>query len=178
MSPPEVAPITVVTPVPRVWSWWLRLTWPLADRGLWIKRPILRLSFIHIAHWGLVDRLPIGASSTPYILFQSNFDGPAPEYAEAFSLEMPWRIRGLWGGAYGFPGPRPPNDFVDYVLDHAAPGPCHYYARHPTATVRTVRAARELDKRFRRFRREARGLNPDDFAEAWSAFLTREQHNL
>jgi hypothetical protein len=173
-SPSEIAPITVITPVRRVWSWWLRLSWPPSDRGLWIKRPLLRLRFIHVAHWGLVDRgLP-----TPYILFQSNFDGPAREYAEAFSLEMPWRIRGLWGGAYGFPGPRPPNDFVDYVLEHAAPEPYHYYSRYPTGTVRTVRSALELKASFERFRRETTQLEPDAFAEAWRQFLTREQRNL
>jgi len=178
MSTPQIAPITVVSRVPRLWSLWLRLTWPLANRGLWIKRPTLRLSFIHIAHWGLIDRLPMGAPSTPYILFHSNFDGPAREYAEAFALELPWRIRALWGGAEGFPGPQPSNDFVDYVLDHAAAGPYHYYARYPTGTVRTVRAALGLDASFKRFRREAKGLDPDEFAEAWSRFLTTEQHNL
>jgi hypothetical protein len=177
-NPEEISPITVLTPVRRFWSWWLRLTWPAADRGLWIKRPTLRLNFIHVAHWGLIDRLPIGASSEPYILFQSNFDGPASEYAEAFALEMPWHIRGLWGGAYGFPGPDPSNDFVAYVLGHAVPGPYHYYARNPIATVRTVRAALELDASFERFRRETGHLGPDEFAAAWSEFLTREQHNL
>jgi hypothetical protein len=174
----QIAPITVLTPVRRFWSWWLRLTWPAADRGLWIKRPTLRLNFIHVAHWGLIERLPTGTPSHPYILFQSNFDGPAREYAEAFALELPWRIRGLWAGGYGFPGPSPSNDFVDYVLGHAVKEPYHYYSRYPTATVRTVRAALELEASFERFRRETRGLGPDEFAEAWKRFLTREQHNL
>jgi hypothetical protein len=184
-DPPEIKPITVVTPMRRLWSWWLWLSWPPADRGLWIKRPILRLSFIHVAHWGQIDRLPAAASRlraaplpTPYVIFQSNFDGPAREYAEAFSFEMPWRIRGLWGGAYGFPGPRPSNRFVDYVLSHAAEEPYHYYSRYPAATVRTVRAARELDAAFAQFRRRAKGLDPHAFAKAWQEFLTREQHNL
>ena len=182
---PRISPITVVTPARRLWSWWLRLTWPSANRGLWIKRPVLRLQFIHVAHWGLIDRLPASLAPgrarrlpTPYILFQSNFDGRASEYAEAFALEMPWRIRGLWGGAYGFPGPQPSNDFVSYVLDHAVHEPYHYYARDPTGTVRTVGAALALGESFDRFRNEASGLDPDAFARAWREFLTREQHNL
>jgi hypothetical protein len=185
MARSEISPITVITPVRRVWSWWLRLTWPPADHGLWIKRPALRLQFIHVAHWGLIDRLPASVARgrarrlpSPYIVFQSNFDGPAPEYAEAFSVEMPWRIRGLWAGAYGFPGPRPANDFVAYVLDHAVDEPYHYYARYPTGTVRTVRAALQLEESFACFRREASGLGPEEFARAWREFLTREQHNL
>ena len=181
----EIAPITVVTPVRRLWSWWLRLTWPGSDRSSFIKRPLLRLSFIHVAHWALIDRLPASARRrrarrlpTPYVLFQSNFDGPAAEYAEAFALEVPWRIRGLWGGAYGFPGPRPPNEFVRYVLEHAVAEPYHYYSRYPTATVRTVRSALRLRRSFERFRRETAELGPEAFAAAWRRFLTDEQRNL
>jgi hypothetical protein len=175
----------VVTPVPRPWSWWLRLTWPGSDRSAHVKRPLLRLSFIHAAHWGLIDRLPASAGRrrsrrlpTPYIVFQSNFDGPTAEYAEAFAIEMPWRVRGLWGGAYGFPGPRPPNDFVDYVLDHAVENPCHYYCRYPGGTVRTIRAALELRDRLELFRRDTSELDAEEFAVAWRRFLTEEQNRL
>ena len=181
----RIAPITVITAVSRPWSWWLRLTWPRADRSVFIKRPLLRLSFIHVAHWALIDRIPASAGRrrarrlpTPYVVFQSNFDGPAAEYAEAFALEMPWRIRGLWGGAYGFPGPRPANDFVRYVIDHAVDEPYHYHCRHPTATVRTVNAALRLRDGLERFRCETAELGPQEFAAAWRRFLTVHQRDL
>jgi hypothetical protein len=178
----RVAPITVITPVRRLWSLWLRLSWPVADASRIVKRPLLKLSFIHAAHWGLVDRLAVAGGRrrlpTPYVVFQSNFDGPATEYAEAFAIMVPWRIRGLWGGAYGFPGPRPANGFVAYVLDHALPGPYHYYARYPAGTVRTVRSALELRESFERLRRECEGLDAEALAAAWRRFLTREQANL
>ena len=180
----QIAPITVIAPVRRPWAWWLRLTWPRSDRSAFVKRPLLRLSFIHVAHWALIDRLPASAGRrarrlpTPYVFFQSNFDGPAAEYAEAFALEVPWRIRGLWGGAYGFPGPRPPNHFVRYVLEHAIDEPCHYYCRYPGATVRGVSAAQGVKKSFERFRRESAELGPDDFAAAWRRFLSDQQGNL
>ena len=158
--------------------------WPGSDRSVFIKRPLLRLRFIHVAHWALLDRLPASAGRrarrlpTPYVLFQSNFDGPAAEYAEAFALEIPWRIRGLWGGAYRFPGPRPANDFVRYVLKHAIAEPYHYYCRYPTATVRTVGAALHLRESFECFRRETSELEPEGFAAAWRQFLTAEQRSL
>jgi hypothetical protein len=184
-SPPAIAPITVLTPVRRTWSWWLRLSWPFADRSPWIKRPLLALSFIHAAHWGLMDRLPAAGPRrrgrrlpVPYVVFQSNFDGPAEEYAEAFAVKVAWRINGLWRGAYGFPGPRPQATFVKYVLDHAVNGSFHYYSAYPTGTVRTVRSALELEESFERFRRSAEDLDADAFAEAWREFLTREQRNL
>jgi hypothetical protein len=184
-NPPAIAPITVLTPVPRIWSWWLRLSWLFADRSRWIKRPLLALSFIHAAHWGLMDRLPAAGRRrgalrlpAPYVVFQSNFDGPAREYAEAFAIKVAWRINGLWWGAYGFPGPRPQARFVDYVLAHALKGRFHYYSAYPTGTVRTVRSALELERSFRRFRSDAAELDADAFAEAWHEFLTREQRNL
>lgn len=184
-SPQAISPITVLTPVRRVWSWWLRATWPVADRWPWIKRPLLALSFIHVAHWGLLDRVPaVGPRRrarrlpSPYVVFQSNFDGPAQEYAEAFAVTVAWRINGLWRGAYDFPGPRPQATFVKYVLDHAVKGPFHYYSAYPTGTVRTVRSALALADSFERFRRDAADLDADHFAEAWQEFLTREQRNL
>jgi hypothetical protein len=184
-SPPEISPITVLTPVRPIWGWWLRLSWLYADRSRWIKRPLLALSFIHAGHWGLMDRLPArgprrGARRlpAPYVVFQSNFDGPATEYAEAFAITVAWRINGLWAGGYGFPGPRPQSRFVKYVLDHAINGSYHYYAAYPTGTVRTVRSALELEQSFERFRRDAADLDADAFAGAWREFLTREQLNL
>jgi hypothetical protein len=184
-SPQAISPITVLTPVRRVWSWWLRATWPFADQSRWIKRPLLALSFIHVAHWGLMDRVPAAGPRrrarrlpSPYVVFQSNFDGPAQEYAEAFAIKVAWRINGLWRGAYGFPGPRPQATFVHYVLDHAVRGPFHYYSAYPHGTVRTVRSALALADSFERFRRDAADLDADRFAEAWRDFLTREQRNL
>jgi len=183
--PPEIAPITVLTPIPRVWSWWLRVTWWFADKSHFVKRPLLALSFIHAAHWGVFDRLPASAPRrrarrlpVRYILFQSNFDGPPREYAEAFAITVPWRIRGLWQGAYRFPGPRPEATFVEYVMDQRVKATLHYYSAYPTGTVRTVRSALALEESFERFRRGVAGLDADEFAEAWREFLTREQRNL
>jgi hypothetical protein len=186
-SPPQIRPITVLTPVRRVWAWWLWLSWKFAD-GVgsgWIKRPLLELSFIHAAHWALMDRLPAAAPRrrarrlpVPYVVFQSNFDGPPREYAEAFAIKVAWRINGLWRGAYGFPGPRPQTTFADYVLDHAVPGRYHYYSAYPGGTVRTVRSALALTDSFESFRSRAGDLDADEFAAAWREFLTREQRNL
>jgi hypothetical protein len=184
-STPNISPITVLTPVRPLWGWWLRTSWLYADRSRWIKRPLLALSFIHAAHWGLMNRLPAADARrrgrllpSPYVLFQSNFDGPAEEYAEAFAVKVAWRINGLWKGAYGFPGPRPQATFVDYVLDHAVGGSYHYYSAYPHGTVKTVRSALALEESFARFRRHAAGLDAHEFTKAWQEFLTREQHNL
>jgi hypothetical protein len=174
-APPRpISPITVVSPVRRPWSWWLLLSWPFANRSRLVKGRLLELSFIHVAHWGLAKR----GSRRPCVVFQSNFDGPAEHYAETFAVQVPWRIRGMWRGAYGFRDPSRPAAFARYVLEHAVNEPYHYYAAYPTATVRTVRAALRLRRSFAEFERRAAGLGPDELADAWREFLTREQPNL
>ena len=103
--------VVVISPARRWWAWWLRLSWPLADRNPLIKRTLVRLAFIHVAHWALVDKVPArdtGAGTRrlphPYLLFQSNFNDNLAAYIDAFALIVPWRMRLMWHGAYGFPG--------------------------------------------------------------------------
>jgi hypothetical protein len=183
--PPAVSQITILSPVRRLWTLWLRTTWPFADRLHFIKRPLLELSFIHVAHWALVDRLPAAAPRRrtrrlrdPYVLFQTNFDEPTAEYVEAFAIKVPGHVNRLWWGAYGFPGPRPQATFVNYVLGRAERGPSHSYCAYPHGTVRTVRSALVLRESFERFRRDAAALDDQEFAKRWRKFLTTEQRNL
>ena len=181
----KISPITVLTPAPSYWALWLRFTWFFADRSRFIKRPLLALEFIHVAHWGLVGRVPQNAERRhrrplprTYIVFQSNFDGPAQEYAEAFAIKVPGRIYGMWGRATGFPGPRPWDRFVRYVLDHAVNDARHYYAAYPVAGVREVNAALALREPFGDLVRRAPELEPDQLLAAWQRFLTDEQRHL
>jgi hypothetical protein len=183
--PRDISPITILTPVRRIWAWWLWATWPIADRLPWLKRPLHRLSFIHVAHWGLMDRLPAAASRrralrlpSPYIVFQTNFDGEPEDYVEAFAIKVPGHIHALWQGAYDFPGTRPQATFVKFVLQHAVPGQYHYYSAYPHGTVRTVRSALALEGSFERFRNQVAELDAYEFEDAWRQFLTREQRNL
>src|SRR5947208_10429763 len=100
----RISPITIISPVRRWWAWWLRLTWPLARRNTLVVRPLVRLGFINFAHWSLFDRVPATAGRRaprrlpqPYILFESNFNGPAEIYIDAFALVVPLRLGLLWG---------------------------------------------------------------------------------
>jgi len=181
----QISPITVFSPIRRWWGWWLWASWLIADRSALVKAGVLRLGFIHVAHWALVTRRPASAIdrprerlSPPYVLFQSNYDGVAEDYIETFAFKVPWHIRGMWGGGYGFPGPRPPSEFVHFVIDQAVEAKEHYYAAYPRGTVRSVRAALKLQPRFQEFREQAENMNDVEFAAAWQRFLTREQRNL
>jgi hypothetical protein len=189
----DTAPITIITPIRGFWRQWLLATWPGADRWpverTWIKRPLLALNFIHVAHWALFTRLPARAPRpratrlpTPYILFQSNYDGPAEEYIETFAFRVAWRIYGLWWGGYQFPGTRRSQKFVDFVLERGIElkdgHPYHYYAAYPAGTVRTVASALELRRRFEEFDARAAQLGPNALADEWARFLSREQERL
>jgi hypothetical protein len=174
-----ISPVTIITPIPRWWAFWLKMTWKLADRSAWVKGPLLRLGFIHVAHWGVVWRAgPRHRLPTPYLVFATNFDGPALPYIEAFSIVVPGRLRGMLWGCYTFPGPRPVNEFVAWVFDEACDGPIHYYAAYPDETVLTIRSALGLESAFDRLRGEVDPSDPPECAERWYAFVARNERDL
>jgi hypothetical protein len=178
--------ITIISPVRGWWGWWLRLTWPLADRTPPLKRALLRLSFIHFAHWSLFDRVPARAPrraarslGRPYLLFQSNYNGSADAYIGAFSLIVPWRMRLMWQGAYGFPGPTPIWRFKRFVVLKAIPADrYHYYGAYPEASTRMVVSALELRRRFDKFARRSAEWDPERFAAGYRKWVAEVQEHL
>jgi hypothetical protein len=166
--------ITIISPVRTWWAWWLRLSWPLARNNPLVLRPLFRLAFIHFAHWSLVRR-----PSGPYLLFQSTFNGDVKQYVDAFSLTVPGRMRLMWGGAHGFPGPRPMERFKTFIFAQAVPDDgYHFWSAYPEATTRMVCAALDLRPRFDRFHRDGAEATPEEFAAGYRAFLTEVQGRL
>ncbi|HLM50793.1 MAG TPA: hypothetical protein VK279_09615 [Solirubrobacteraceae bacterium] len=176
-APSRVAPITIISPVRRAWAWWLRLTWPLARRNPAIVRPLVRLGFINFAHWSLVDRIPASARRRegvrlphPYVLFQSNFNGPADLYIDAFSQVVRGRIWLLWGGAYRYPGARPMERFKRFIFARAIPTD-HYWCAYPQSSSRRIVSTLALTREVDAFGRRAAELPPAEFAAACDRFL-------
>jgi hypothetical protein len=183
-SPERITPITIISPVRRWWAWWLRLTWPLARRNPLITRPLVRLGFINFAHWSLFDRVPAGGRRRdarrlpqPYILFQSNFNGPADLYIDAFSLVVRGRLWLLWGRSYGYPGARPMERFRHFIFDKAVPTG-HYWSAYPDGSSRMVVSALALRDAMNDFARDAAALPPAEFAAAYRRFLVDVQEHL
>jgi hypothetical protein len=175
--------VVVISPVRGWWAWWLRLSWPSADRMSFLKRTLVRLSFIHVAHWSLLARMPAqgGAESRslphPYLLFQSNFNDDLNAYIDAFALIVPWRMRLMWGGAYGFPGPSVVDRFVQFVVDRATPVQ-HYYCAYPAGSARTIAVALDLSDRHTAFADAADTLGDAEFTAAWHQFVADNQQLL
>src|SRR4051794_3994157 len=123
-------PLTVLSPVPRWWGAWARLTWLAARllRGV-VQRPLRDLSFIHFAHWSLVARWPSDPAVSPddaadrTLVFLTNFDGSDIQYIDSFVRVVPFQIAALYGGARGFPGPFRFPPVARYIAGHRAPAP-------------------------------------------------------
>jgi hypothetical protein len=109
-----------------------------------------------------------------YLLFESNFNGRWDEYIDAFAYVLGRRMSMIWGGAYGFPGPRPAEPFKRYIRDHELPA-SHFYSAYPEATATTVQAALELDRRLDGFLEEAAAHAPWEFADRFRRFEAEVQ---
>jgi catalase len=175
--------IAIVTPVRRWWARWLRVDFALIAllrrvmRQREPSRPVKRLSFISFAHWAVVDRVGERRLPHPYIVFQSNFNGAAAEYFEAFARGLTLRMRGLWGGAYGVPDPSRLLDFARYIDEHWVPAE-HYYCAYPQASTKMVLSALELRQAFEEFANRAPALTPDAFEAEFRRFVAQVQRHL
>src|SRR3954471_20107600 len=174
-------PLTVLSPVPRWWAAWARLTWLGArlGRGL-VQRPLRDLWFIHFAHWCLVPRWPSDPAVSPddaadrTLVFLTTFDGSNIQYIDAFVRVVPFQIAALYGGARDFPGPFRFRPVARYIArhNHAVD---HFYAAHPEATTTSIAQALELRARFADFERRVAGADDATFVREWEAFLTAVQ---
>jgi hypothetical protein len=173
--------VTIVSPIHRWWALWLRATWPLADRSELIKRPLLRLSFIHFAHWALLARMPPAGGrrsarrlAHPYLLFVTNFNDDLDAYIDAFALLVPGRMRAMWQGVFRFPGPRPVDRFLRFIHERATPAD-YYYCAYPEASSTMIGNALRLAERHERFAAHTRDLSDAAFAVRYADFLTENQ---
>lgn len=182
--PDRATPLTILTPLRPWWAAWVRFTWLLAALTPLVARPLRRLSFIHFAHWSLITRWPVDrrlpaepAAGLPWMVFQTNFNGSANQYIAAFCRVVPGRIRLLYWGAYGFPGPRHAGP-VEHYIEHNSFPASHFYSAHPQASVTMITAALELRRRFHRFAAQAAAMDAAQLAPAYRRFLGQVQSLL
>jgi hypothetical protein len=174
----RASPLTVLTPLPRLWYRPLRAVLRVR-RWLGQSRRLRAMSFIHFAHWVTIDRFPGEQRRTryAYLLFQSNFDGSRSGYVDAFSVVIPLRMALLWGTSFGFPGARPPAPFRRYI-DRNDIRPDHYYRAYPDASVTEIAAALRVDELFRTVVQPVVDTDAATFATAWRRFVAAARHDL
>ena len=177
--------VSIISPIYRVWAWWLRGSWVVADRSAFIKKPLLDLKFIHFAHFSLVTRMPQKGNwmrrkrlTYPYILFQSNFNDDLNAYIDAFATAVPGHVMGVWGGVRRFPGPKPVDRFIGFVLPRVSKDYC-YYSAYPEYSATMITDGLRLRESLRAFeaassRNEADGK----FMKRVREFLAANQQYL
>jgi hypothetical protein len=160
----RATPLTVISPIRWWWKPWVRFTWLIARRVPMVAAPLRRLRFIHFARWALLPR--------NRLLFLTSFDGSDIQYIEAFVRVVPGRIRGLYFGAKGFPGPRRFGPVDRYIRDHSHPIG-HFWIAYPEASTTMVRHALELRDAYEAAQLDA--ADAETFGAEWRRFLTEVQ---
>jgi hypothetical protein len=162
---------TLLIPLRRGWSVWCRILFAAARRFEFISAPLRTQSFIHLAHWTLVDELcgrPLGRTS---LYFQSNFDSSMDEYVDVFVQAVPWHMRMVWAGGLGYPGLYPSDRYSTWSNDHANHVQ-HYYSGYPDATTSQVANSVLVADELAAVIAKAPDLSDDEFADAYRALLT------
>jgi hypothetical protein len=176
----RATPLTVLTPIPWWWAFWLRLTWPVARRSAWVTAPLRKLSFIHFARWALIRRWPSDRgtrrdrAAPRSLLFLTSFDGSSIQYIDAFVRVVPWRIRALYAGAKGFPGAQRFGPVERYIDEHRHPVE-HFWMAHPEASTTMVAQALELAAAYDAFAPRVARADAESFGREWRRFLTEVQ---
>jgi hypothetical protein len=166
-------PLTLISPIPRWWAWWVRLSWravALLRLTSVVSGPLRRLEFIHFARWALLP-------GRRRLLFLTSFDGSSIQYIDAFVRVVPGRINGLYRGATGFPGARRFRPVARYIEDHSHPVD-HFWMAHPDASTRMVHQALLLVPAYGFFASRIEGADAQTFAREWRRFLFRTQRFL
>ena len=173
-------PLSILPPVKRWWALWLALSWPGAER-LWpvnriVKAPLQRMRFIHFAHWGLIWRVGGRRLPAPHIVFTTNFNGDVDAYLDAFAILIPGRMRLMWAGAHGFPGPEPLGRFRAFITERVVPTR-HFWCAYPDASVKEVLAGLALQDELARLLEAARTEDDAAWARRWERWVA-EHGNL
>jgi hypothetical protein len=176
--------LTLFTPIRRQWL-------PFLSLGMWAAKwlpltgkHVLQFNFIQFVRWTIVRDLPYNGPpqprerlNYPYLLFESNFDGPWQHYIDAFAYCIPLDIRVVWGRGPHFPGPPPAEPLKRWIARNSMEGGSYYYA-YPWATTRMVKSAVRVRARFEQLVAESTDMNAVDFKARYEQFLTECQNDL
>jgi hypothetical protein len=111
------------------------------------------------------------------LIFQSNFNGFAAEYIEAFSRILTAGMRAIWGGGYGVPGPLPVGPFQEHILRHKL-ATANYYTAYPHTSTKMALAALEVKRLHESFHGKYAAGEAEEFAAAYRRLLRDVQGSL
>ena len=142
------------------------------------------LRSVYFTRWTILRSIPYNGppqsperATSPSLLWESAFSAPMDPYIESFVQAIGGQIQALWSSSRGFPGTTSVADLRDYIEDNSTPG-AYWYSAYPTASVRMVLAALEIQREHAFLQTAARDSSPGEFENAYHGFLTRQQGNL
>lgn len=168
--------LTLFTPVRRQWVHVLRNAFRIAPY-VPMRKHIIQFNFIKFVRWTIVDSLDDEQLHYPYLFFESNFDGPWQHYIDAFAYVIPKDIRFVWGRGIDFPYPPPAEPLKAWIAANSMEGGT-YYCAHEQLSTREVQSAVAVHAAFGQLRAAAATMGPEEFQQAWQAFLVDQQVNL
>ena len=116
-----------------------------------IQQRLIKLSFIHFAHWSIVKRgqfphlsddQPLDHPKYDYLMFVSNFNGSWDQYIDAFSEVILIGLDNIWKWSEKFPGSVPEGPFFKYIKHNQYSSAYYYnYNATPEASATDVTSA-------------------------------------
>jgi hypothetical protein len=148
--------MATLSPVNPRWASVADRLWPLLKwlqrRGHVLPKDANKLSMISFARWSLVRKVPPKEGTrtlvdvrlpTPYILFETNYNGDTDQYFEAFSYTSGMPITLVWMGTYGKPPVKRVGAFIRFINDNKSK-PAAFYTAYPQDSAKTIRSSLEV----------------------------------
>lgn len=178
--------MNVVTPMKPWKQYVLRFLFFLLRTFKPLQSKLINLSFIEFARWAIVPRdsfprLSLAQEkeelSYDYLFFFSNFNGTWNQYIDAFSAVLSTELNLIWRLSEKFPGSVPVTPFKSYIT-HVQVDTDYYYNAYANATANDVKAAVIVQDAVDELARKNASLSPQQFAEAYLAFVLQVQAHL
>jgi hypothetical protein len=137
--------------------------------------PLARLERTHFARWVILgDFVDDPAQphdddlSTPYLIFTSNFDGPADSYLDELCERLAPEAREIWGRCRGCPDTAAGAELKRYLLEHRIKTG-FFVAAYPDATATRVKTSLELRERMIDLAVRSQAMDPGELRAAFDA---------
>jgi hypothetical protein len=151
-----------------------------------LQKDLIDLSFIEFARWVIIprDRFPfLGKGQLKedlrydYLLFFSNFNGTWNQYIDAFSAVLSKGLDLIWRWSEKFPGSVPVTLFKEYIA-RVQFDTDYYYTSYPHASANDVKSAHVVQSSLDGLALRAAQYSPQEFAQAYLAFVLQVQAHL
>ena len=150
------------------------------------QQDLINLSFIEFARWVIIPRdgFPgLGKGQVAedlkydYLLFFSNFNGTWNQYIDAFSAVLSRGLNLIWRWSEKFPGSVPVTPFKEYIA-RVQFDTDYYFTAYPHAAANDLKSAHIVQSSLDSLAARAESLSPDQFAQAYAAFVLQVQAHL